>query len=54
MTPLVPELEAFPVRGIFDGELIPFVDGEPDFLALTTACCSAAATQRLRWSCSTS
>jgi bifunctional non-homologous end joining protein LigD len=35
MTPLVPDLEPYPARGIFDGELIAFVDGEPDFLALT-------------------
>jgi ATP-dependent DNA ligase len=30
MTPLVPELEAFPVRGTFDGELIAFGDEGPD------------------------
>jgi ATP-dependent DNA ligase len=35
MTPLIPELEAFPARGVFDGELIAFSDGEPDFVALT-------------------
>jgi bifunctional non-homologous end joining protein LigD len=34
MTPLVPELEAIPARGIFDGELIAFADGQPDFVAL--------------------
>jgi bifunctional non-homologous end joining protein LigD len=34
MAPLVPELEAFPVRGTFDGELIAFADGQPDFVAL--------------------
>jgi bifunctional non-homologous end joining protein LigD len=34
MTPLLPELEAFPVRGVFDGELIAFSDGKPDFVAL--------------------
>jgi bifunctional non-homologous end joining protein LigD len=35
MAPLVPELQAFPVRGTFDGELIAFADGQPDFVALT-------------------
>jgi hypothetical protein len=35
MTPLLPELEAIPVQAIFDGELIAFAEGEPDFLALT-------------------
>jgi bifunctional non-homologous end joining protein LigD len=35
MTPLLPELAGFPVPGIFDGELIAFVDGQPDFVALT-------------------
>jgi ATP-dependent DNA ligase len=34
MTPLLPELEAFPVRGVFDGELIAFSEGQPDFVAL--------------------
>jgi hypothetical protein len=35
MTPLLPELERFPVPGVFDGELVAFTDGQPDFLALT-------------------
>jgi bifunctional non-homologous end joining protein LigD len=35
MTSLVSELEAIPPRGIFDGELIAFSDGQPDFVALT-------------------
>jgi hypothetical protein len=35
MTPLLPELAAFPIPGVFDRELIAFTDGEPDFLALT-------------------
>jgi bifunctional non-homologous end joining protein LigD len=35
MTPLLPELQGFPVRGVFDGELIAFTDGKPDFIALT-------------------
>jgi bifunctional non-homologous end joining protein LigD len=35
MTPLLPEFASFPVRGVFDGELIAFTDGRPDFLALT-------------------
>jgi ATP-dependent DNA ligase len=36
MTALLPELEAFPARGIFDGELIAFdSDSRPDFVALT-------------------
>jgi bifunctional non-homologous end joining protein LigD len=34
MTSLLPELEAFPVKGIFDGELIAFSEGQPDFVAL--------------------
>jgi bifunctional non-homologous end joining protein LigD len=34
MTPLLPELEAFPVKGVFDGELIAFSEGQPDFVAL--------------------
>jgi bifunctional non-homologous end joining protein LigD len=34
MTPLLPELEAFPVPGVFDGELIAFSEGQPDFVAL--------------------
>ena len=34
MTPLLPELEVFPVQGVFDGELIAFTDGQPDFVAL--------------------
>ena len=34
MTPLLPELEAFPLKGVFDGELIAFSDGQPDFVAL--------------------
>jgi len=34
MTPLLPELEAFPARGVFDGELLGFSDGQPDFVAL--------------------
>jgi hypothetical protein len=33
MTPLLPELEAFPVEGVSDGELIAFSEGHPDFLA---------------------
>jgi ATP dependent DNA ligase-like protein len=35
MTPLLPELARFPVPGVFDGELIAFADGQPDFIALT-------------------
>src|SRR5688500_17917295 len=35
MTALLPELEGFPARGVFDGELVAFTDGQPDFLALT-------------------
>jgi hypothetical protein len=35
MTPLLPELEQFPVEGVFDGELIAFENGQPDFGALT-------------------
>jgi len=35
MTALLPQLADFPARGIFDGELIAFSDGEPDFIALT-------------------
>jgi bifunctional non-homologous end joining protein LigD len=35
MTPLVEELSAFPVRGVFDGELVAFEDGQVDFVALT-------------------
>src|SRR5919199_4431899 len=32
MTEFVPELEALPARGIFDGELVSFDrDGRPDF-----------------------
>jgi bifunctional non-homologous end joining protein LigD len=34
MTPLLPELEAFPFRGVFDGELLAFSEGQPDFVAL--------------------
>jgi bifunctional non-homologous end joining protein LigD len=34
MTPLLPELGALPVQGVFDGELIAFNDGQPDFVAL--------------------
>jgi bifunctional non-homologous end joining protein LigD len=34
MTPLLHELEAFPVQGVFDGELIAFSEGQPDFVAL--------------------
>jgi bifunctional non-homologous end joining protein LigD len=34
MTPLLPELEAFPARGVFDGELIAFSEDHPDFVAL--------------------
>ena len=34
MTALLPELERFPVRGVSDGELIAFTDGQPDFVAL--------------------
>jgi bifunctional non-homologous end joining protein LigD len=34
MTPLLPELETFPVQGVFDGELIAFSEGQPDFFAL--------------------
>jgi hypothetical protein len=32
---LLPELAAFPVPGGFDGELIAFTEGQPDFIALT-------------------
>jgi bifunctional non-homologous end joining protein LigD len=35
MTPLLPELARFPICGVFDGELIAFADGRPDFVALT-------------------
>jgi bifunctional non-homologous end joining protein LigD len=35
MTPLVEELSAFPARGVFDGELVAFEDGQVDFVALT-------------------
>ena len=35
MTPLLPELARFPIPGVFDGELIAFADGHPDFVALT-------------------
>jgi ATP-dependent DNA ligase len=35
MTPLVEELFAFPARGVFDGELVAFEDGQLDFVALT-------------------
>jgi hypothetical protein len=35
MTALLPELEAIPARGIFDGELIAFTGAKPDFVALT-------------------
>jgi bifunctional non-homologous end joining protein LigD len=31
---VLPELEAFPVQGVFDGELIAFSEGQPDFVAL--------------------
>jgi bifunctional non-homologous end joining protein LigD len=34
MTSLLPELKAFPVQGAFDGELIAFSEGKPDFVAL--------------------
>jgi bifunctional non-homologous end joining protein LigD len=34
MSPLLPELEAFPVQGVFDGELIAFSEGKPDFVTL--------------------
>ena len=35
MTEFVPELEALPARGIFDGELVSFgSDGRPDFAAV--------------------
>jgi hypothetical protein len=40
MTPLLPELEAFPIQGVFDGELIAFSEGQPDFVALCDGCCS--------------
>jgi ATP-dependent DNA ligase len=35
MTPLVEELYAFSARGVFDGELVSFEDGQVDFVALT-------------------
>jgi bifunctional non-homologous end joining protein LigD len=34
MTALLPELEGFPIGGVFDGELIAFTEGQPDFVAL--------------------
>jgi hypothetical protein len=34
MTSLLPELEAFPVQGVFNGELMAFSEGQPDFVAL--------------------
>ena len=41
MTPLLPELEAFPAKGVFDGELIAFSEGQPDFVPRSaTGCCS--------------
>jgi hypothetical protein len=48
MTPLLPELAAFPVPGVLDGELIAFTDREPDFLALTERSRSADPSQGLR------
>jgi bifunctional non-homologous end joining protein LigD len=35
MTALVEELCAFPARGVFDGELVAFEDGQVDFVALS-------------------
>ena len=32
--PLLPGFEAFPVRSVFDGELIAFSEDRPDFVAL--------------------